>query len=117
MCAFTNIVVDQNVWYVDSEATQHMTPQNDWFKGYIPSLTQEMVYLGDNIFHKIEGHGFMGIKFLGGVIKYIEKVFHIFGLWRNLISVNQVDDLEHKLEFTAHACFIKDKDGIEIATT
>jgi hypothetical protein len=57
-----------------------MTPQRDWFKGYIPSLTQEMVYLGDNTFHKIEGHGSMGIKFLGGVIKYLEKVFRIPGL-------------------------------------
>jgi hypothetical protein len=39
-----------------------------------------MVYHGDNTFHKIEGHGSMGIKFLGGVIKYLEKVFHIPGL-------------------------------------
>jgi hypothetical protein len=27
----------------------------------------------------------MGIKFLGRMIKYLEKVFHILGLWRNLI--------------------------------
>jgi hypothetical protein len=80
MCAFTNNIVDQNVWYVDSEATQHMTPQRDWFKGYIPSLMQEMVYPSDNTFHKIEGHRSMGIKFLGRMIKYLEKVFHILGL-------------------------------------
>jgi hypothetical protein len=78
--ASTNNIVDQNVWYVDSGTTQHMTPQRDWFKGYIPSLMQEMVYLGDNTFHKIEGCGSMGIKFLGGVIKYLKKVFHIPGL-------------------------------------
>jgi hypothetical protein len=28
-------------------------------------LMQEMVYPGDNTFHKIEGNGSMGIKFLG----------------------------------------------------
>ncbi len=31
--------------------------------------------------------------------------------------MTQVDDSRHKLEFTTHTCFIKDKDGIEIATT
>ncbi len=31
--------------------------------------------------------------------------------------MNQVFNLGHKFEFTTHTCFIKDKDGIEIATT
>jgi hypothetical protein len=31
--------------------------------------------------------------------------------------VNQDIDSRHKLEFTTHICFIKDKDGIEITTT
>jgi hypothetical protein len=64
---------------VDLGATQHMTPQKDWFKGCIPFLMQKMVYLSDNTFHKIKRHGSMGIKFLEGVIKYLEKVFHILG--------------------------------------
>jgi hypothetical protein len=80
VCSSVNKIVDQNVWCVDSGTTQHMTPQRNWFKGYIPSLTQEMVYPSDNTFHKIEGNGSMGIKFLGGMIKYLEKVFHIPGL-------------------------------------
>jgi hypothetical protein len=46
---------------------------------------QEMVYLGDNTFHKVEGPRYVGIKFLGGVIKYLQKVFHVHGLYRNLI--------------------------------
>ncbi len=31
--------------------------------------------------------------------------------------MSQVDDSIHKLKFTTHSCFIKNKDGIEIATT
>jgi hypothetical protein len=38
---------------------------------------QEMVYLGDNTFHKVEGHGYVGTKFFGGVIKYLQKVFYV----------------------------------------
>jgi hypothetical protein len=85
MCASSNNIVDQNVWYLDSRATQHMTPERDWFRGYIPLLTQEMMYLGDNTIHKFEGHGYVGIKFFGGVIKYLQKVFYVFGLCKNLI--------------------------------
>ncbi len=77
MCASTNNIVDQNVWCLDSKATQHMTPQRDWFRGYIPFLTQEMVYLGDNTFHKVEGHGYVGTRFFGGVIKYLQKVLYV----------------------------------------
>jgi len=29
VCASINNIVDQNVWYVDSRTTQHMTPQRD----------------------------------------------------------------------------------------
>ncbi len=66
--------------------------------------------------HKVERHGFVGIKFFEGVIKYLQNVLHVPGLCKNLILVNQVVVSWHKLEFTTHTCFIKDKDGIEIAT-
>ncbi len=85
MCASTNNIVDKNVWYLDSKATQHMTPQRDWFKGYIPFLSQEMVYLVDNTFHKFKGHGYVATKFFGGVIKYSQKVLYVLGLCKNLI--------------------------------
>jgi len=85
VCAFTNNIVEQNVWYVDLRATQHLTPQRDWFRGYIPFLTQEMVYISDNTFHKVEGPGSVGIKFLGGMIKYLQKILHVHGLCKNLI--------------------------------
>ncbi len=77
MCAFTNNIVDQSLWYLNLRTTQHMTPQRYWFKGYTPFLMQEMVYLGDNTFHKVEGHGYVGTKFFGGVIKYLQKVFYV----------------------------------------
>jgi hypothetical protein len=102
VCASTNNIVEQNVWYVDSRVTQHMTPQKDLFHDYIPFLTLEMVYFGDNTFHKVEGHGSMIIKFPRKVIKYLQKVSHVLRLCKNLILVNQVVDSRHKLEFTMH---------------
>jgi hypothetical protein len=79
-----------------------MTPQKDWFHDYIPFLTLEMVYFGDNTFHKVEGHGYVRIKFPRRVINYLRKVSHVRHLWQNLILVNQVVDSRHKLEFTMH---------------
>jgi hypothetical protein len=92
MCASTNNIVEKNVWYVDSRVTQHITPQKDWFHDYIPFLTFEMVYFGDNTFHKVEGNGFVGIKFPRRVIKYLQNVSHVPRLCKNLILANQVVD-------------------------
>jgi hypothetical protein len=54
VCASTNNIVEQNVWYVDSRVTQHMTPQKDWFHDYTLFLALEMVYFGDNTFIKLK---------------------------------------------------------------
>jgi hypothetical protein len=75
------------------------------------------MYHDKNTFHKVEGHGYVGIKFFGRMIKYLQKVLHDHNLCRNLISVSQVVNLRHKLEFTTHIFFINDKDGTKIATT
>jgi hypothetical protein len=73
-----------------------------------------MVYHGKNTFHKVEGHGYVGFKFFGIMIKYLEKVLHDLSLCRNL---SRVVNSRHKLEFTTHIGCINDKDGIKIATT
>jgi len=44
-----------DTWYLDSGATQHMTPHYEWFFSYTKLLTKDKVYLGDNSNHDIDG--------------------------------------------------------------
>jgi hypothetical protein len=74
-----------------------------------------MVYLGKNTFHKVEGHGYVGIKFFGRMIKYLQKVPHDPSLCKTLISMSQVVDSRHKLEFTTHICLLMTRMELRLA--
>jgi hypothetical protein len=45
MGASINTSANQMQGYMDARATQHMTPQRNWFHGYISFVTLEMMYL------------------------------------------------------------------------
>jgi hypothetical protein len=77
-------------WYLDSGATQHMTPHFEWFVSYTKNLTRDKVYLGDNSSHDIEGQGVVMITLDSGEARIIENVLHIPALKKSLISVSKV---------------------------
>jgi hypothetical protein len=46
-------VSDNNVWYVDSGASNHMTSHGEWFRNTKDLKTPRFVEIGDDITHLI----------------------------------------------------------------
>jgi len=90
--------------YMDARATQHMTPQRNWFHDYISFVTLEMMYLAR--FDKVEGHEYVIFKFPRKVVTYTQNI-HSPKLCKNLISINQVFDTWYKLELHNIHLFLK----------
>lgn len=65
------IVKDESdpTWYIDTGATQHMCFEKGSFKYYQVYNNQQLVYLGDNFTHRIQGQGDVTVTLLNGVIK------------------------------------------------
>jgi len=56
--------VDADIWYVDSEASTHMTGNKQWFKGFKEINDEAQIYLGDDRSHQIKGCGKFVVIFL-----------------------------------------------------
>ncbi len=46
-------ISDNNVWYVDSGASKHMTSHGEWFRDTKDLKTPEFVETGDDTSHKL----------------------------------------------------------------
>jgi hypothetical protein len=51
--SMTGVVSDNNVWYVDSGASNHMTNHEKWFKDTKELKTLRFVETGDDTTHPI----------------------------------------------------------------
>ncbi|KAH9332121.1 hypothetical protein KI387_043702 [Taxus chinensis] len=78
-----------NAWLIDSDASFHMTPNKNWFSKY-ENYDDGKVYLGDNSFLEIVGHGSIQVKFSDGRIRRFDGVLHIPGLAKKLLSISKL---------------------------
>ena len=83
------------VWIMDSRATWHMTPRQDWFCTYEP-ISEGFVFMGNDHALEIAGIGTVKIKMYDGTICTMQGVRHVKGLKKNLLSTGQLDDIECK---------------------
>lgn len=86
-------------WIVDSGATQHMSPNKEWFSEYRP-ITQKPVYTANSGQMKAIGIGKMEVKFQGDnqvSTIVLKDVLHIPELSANLISVGRLSDLDWEI--------------------
>jgi len=90
LCMVDNCVNDKNAWIMDLGASQHMTPNRDWFETYEPS--SEKVFMGNNHLCKVAGMGSVKIKFHDGKIRMLRGVRHIPDLSKNLISLGSLEE-------------------------
>ena len=81
-----------DVWIVDSGATWHMTPRQDWFCTYEP-ISEGSVFMGNDHALEIAGIGTVKLKMYDGTVCTIQGVRHVKGLKKNLLSIGQLDDL------------------------
>jgi hypothetical protein len=70
-------VSDNNVWYVNSRASNHMTSHGEWFRDTRDLKTLRFVKIGDDITHLITQIGKVPLSMQDGQTKYLKYVFHV----------------------------------------
>jgi len=70
-------VFDNNVRYVDSRASNHMTSHGEWFKNTKDLKTLGFVETGDDITHPITRIGKVPLSMQNGQTKYLKDVLHV----------------------------------------
>jgi hypothetical protein len=83
-------VSDNNVWYVDSGASNHMTNHGKWFRDTKDLKTPRFVEIGDDTTHPITQIGKVPLSMQDGQTKYLKDVLHVSTITKNLVSVSQM---------------------------
>jgi hypothetical protein len=103
----TNIV-DVNTWFIDSNASIHMTCNRNWFETYHENSNDAHIYLGDDRSHEIKGFGDVCMNLHTGEVKQIHNVMYVSSIKKNLISVSTIEDHDLKFDFVNSQCVVKD---------
>ncbi|KAA8546163.1 hypothetical protein F0562_020943 [Nyssa sinensis] len=98
----------QNVWYLDSGCSNHMTGNREIFVELDGNYSSQ-VKLGDGKSKNVEGKGIVSILTKGGKEKFIHDVLYVPCLTQNLLSVGQMIQKGYKLVFDGEECLIFDK--------
>ena len=93
-------------WVLDSGASFHTTPHHNIMENYVAG-NYGKVYLADGLPLDIVGIGDINLKMSDGRVWKITKVRHVPKLMRNLISVGQLDDTGHDVNFGGGAWRVK----------
>jgi hypothetical protein len=80
-------VLDNNVWYVDSRASNHMTSHGEWFRDTRDLKTLGFMETSDDTTHPITQIGKVPLSMQDGQTKYLKDVLHVPTTTKNLVSV------------------------------
>ena len=80
----------ENVWYVDSGASNHMTGHGEWFKEMQNLEQPGYVEIGDDTAHPIKHTGDVPLTMQDGKVKYLADVLHVPTITKNLVFVGQM---------------------------
>jgi len=83
-------VSDNNVWYVDSRASNHMTNHGEWFKYTKDLKTLGFVETGDDTTHPITQISKVPLSMQDGQTKYLKYVLHVPTITKNLVFIGQM---------------------------
>ncbi len=83
-------VLDNNVWYVDSGASNHITSHGEWFRDIKDLKTLGFVETSDDTTHPITQIGKVPLSMQNEQIKYLKDVLHVPTITKNLVSVGQM---------------------------
>nr|GEU54019.1 copia protein [Tanacetum cinerariifolium] len=95
-------------WYLDSGCSKHMTGNRSRLMTFVKKSTGT-VRFGNDHFGAIMGYGDYVIG-----DNVISKVYYVEGLGRNLFSVGKFYDLDLKVAFRKHLCYVRTKDEVEL---
>ena len=108
MAYHENTLTSNNIWFLDSGCSSHMTGARSSFKELDESVKLK-VALGDGKQVQVEGKGTVAIKNGHGNINLLYDVYFIPNLSQNLLSVGQLLTNGYSLLFEDFLCVIKDK--------
>ena len=81
---------NENVWYVDLGALNHMTSHGEWFKDLQTLENLSFVKTGDDTAHPIVHIGNVPLSLQNGNVKYLADVLHVPNITKNLVSFGQM---------------------------
>lgn len=94
---------EDDIWYVDSGASSHMTGKKEFFESLEESTYGSKIYLGDDSIY-----GVIPVKLPNGKISHLKNVLYVPGIKKNLISVSMITNQDMQVEFLKTHCVIKD---------
>jgi hypothetical protein len=83
-------VLDNNDWYVDYGASNHMTSHGEWFRDTKDLKTPGFLEIGDDTARPITQIGKVPLSMQDGQTKYLKDVLHVPTITKNLVSVGQM---------------------------
>ncbi len=83
-------VSDNNVWYVDSRASNHMINHGEWFRDIKDLKTLGFVETSDDITCPIRQIGKVPLSIQDGQTKYLKDVLYVPTITKTLVSVGQM---------------------------
>lgn len=105
--------LDADVWYLDSDASSHMTGRRDWFKDYKEFQEPISIKIRNGVEIKAHGKGHINVSVNTGSKweeKYLKDVMYVPKLAYNLFSMGSVLDKQMKFESNEKGCrFVKGK--------
>ena len=97
-----------DVWYVDSGASNHMTSHGEWFREMRSPECPGYVETGDDTAHPITHVGNVPLTMQDGKAKYLADVLHVPDITKNLVSVGQMVEQGLQVRFTSDGCYVED---------
>ncbi|KAL8149346.1 hypothetical protein AgCh_006384 [Apium graveolens] len=82
---------DENMWYLDNGASNHMTGRREKFEKLDKTVKGEVKF-GDGSLVKIEGKGTIRIMCKNGEMRLLHRVYYIPTLRSNIISLGQISE-------------------------
>ena len=108
MNAVTEKGTQDDVWYVDSGASNHMTSHDEWFGEMQDLQNPGYVQTGDDSCHPITHIGKVPLALHDGKTKSLSDVLHVPSITKNLVSVGQMVEQGLQVRFNAKGCFVED---------
>nr|KYP44585.1 Retrovirus-related Pol polyprotein from transposon TNT 1-94 [Cajanus cajan] len=105
----------QDMWFIDSGCSNHMTGRKDWFSSFDFSFSDE-VKLGNNYSPKVAGKGTVKLL-INGVVHLVRDVFYVPELKNNLFSVGQLQEKGLTVEMKQNKCRVFQEKGIIFETS
>ncbi|XP_077249473.1 uncharacterized protein LOC143888980 [Tasmannia lanceolata] len=111
-CLTTNVELDDEIWYLDSDCRNHMTGNKDYFLE-IDETVKPRVRMGDN--NRVNAHG-IGPIVVSTMVgkKQIQDVMNVPGLAQNLLSLGQLIKKGYRAIFNEGECKLYDKKSMKL---